>query len=176
MIMRRRILLVVTAVISATAAFAATSAIRGAAGSASPAAATSRPAGGIEPLLRWLNVPEAQRRRVAEHDPSFAADVRRLREEVDARRAELAAVLENADSPDELVIQRVEAAIAAKNALERRVARYLITIRQHLTSEQRHRLLSLCAECVRESCMCWRSGRAASPESAPGRHGKGWQR
>lgn len=152
---RRTAALILAMVLAASAGYAATR-LRGAGGAAT---APADPA--IETLMNWLGVPAVQRQKLRNHDPAFAEDLRRLREELARRRAELAAALEKTDTPDETIFKCVEATLAASNALERRVAQYLMTVRHHLTPEQQCKLFGLCAEGVRQACgRCCRRGQS----------------
>lgn len=101
-------------------------------------------------VASWLNLPAEQRDAVSRADPSFESDATRLRGEVAERKQRLARLLEQPDSSDDAVMKGLEEVIAASNALERRTAEYLLSVRRHLTPEQQKRLLSLCAEEVRQ--------------------------
>ena len=155
MITREPIILAV-AVITALATFAVTRAARSRpASSPSPDSATTS-------LMDWLNVADDQRREIYNHDPNFGSDLKKLRNDLAAQRSALASALEEADSPDEAIASRVESVIAAGNTFERRVTRYLLTVRHHLTAEQQRRLFNLCAEGVREG-PGWRCRYGAGP-------------
>lgn len=99
-----------------------------------------------EALLNWLGASAAQRAELRTHDATFATELKGLRTDLEAKRSEFVATLERADAPDEQIMERLEAVLAANNALERRVVRYLLSVRQHLTPEQQRKLFSLCAE------------------------------
>lgn len=103
----------------------------------------------VEPLLDWLKVPAAHKKQLLDHDRTFSTDLQQLRHDLSARRADLAAALEKPESSDELIRDKVEEAIAARNAIERRTAQYLLNIRHHLSAEQQKQLLGLAAEEVR---------------------------
>ena len=112
-----------------------------------------------EALLEWLRVPAEQRPAIRAHDPAFAADLKRLREQLATCRSDLAAALDRADVTDEQIRARSEAAIAAGVALERRVTEHLLAIRDQLTPEQQKQLFGLCAEGVRQGRgWQWRHG------------------
>lgn len=99
-----------------------------------------------EALLEWLNVPADQRKIILDHDPSFGADLKKLRQALAAARAELAASLEKTDTPASAINQHVEATIAARAALERRTAQHLLAVRDHLSPQQRQQLFGVLAE------------------------------
>lgn len=142
MTMRRSIILAAAVVIGA-GAYAVTIAAR-----------SSRPTPGADTattaLLDWANVSADQRELLRGKDPTFAQELTELRGQVTSRRAELASTLEKVEASDEEILQSVERVIEAENALERRVTRYLLNVREHLTPEQQRRLFCLCAERVRE--------------------------
>jgi len=111
------------------------------------------------PLARRLGLNPEQVKVLEAHDPQFAEDFRALREKLEEARLTLAAVFEKESATGDEIRAQVEAAIEAHNQLERRVAEYVITVRDHLTPEQQKRLFGLCAEKVRESGRRWRHGR-----------------
>ena len=146
----------VLAVLVGAGSFAATRALR-------PETAPVAPAG-VDNLLDWLKVTPAQRDELGKHDSSFPADLNQLRDELTSERNALASALDNPKSPDELITARVEAVIAANAALERRITRYVLSVRDHLTAEQQQRLFSVCARGVREGPgWCYRGGRGGGP-------------
>jgi Spy/CpxP family protein refolding chaperone len=150
------------------AAYAATVAVRPA-----PVSPTTVEASrATEMLLDWLQATPAQRAELRRHDPAFADELPRLRAELAARRHSLATVLEDPGTPDEEIMARVEAVLEARNTLERRVARYLLAVREHLTPDQQQRLFSLCAESVRRGPgWRWRQDRPETgrgPGAGPG--------
>jgi Spy/CpxP family protein refolding chaperone len=162
---RRAIILSALALVVAAGAFAITRA----------ATATSGPAA-VQPtdaLLDWLSVPPSQREQIRQHDPTFEADLATLRQNLSAARMALAAALEDSSSPDELITGRVEAVIAASNALERRVLRYVLSVREHLTAEQQQQLFALCAQGVRQGGG-WRWGQQQGGVGAGRGGGRGF--
>ncbi|WP_428937733.1 hypothetical protein [Fontivita pretiosa] len=151
----RSVILMAAMVLVAAGSFAITLAQRTAAArsprpDAGASATQSTDASPAETLLAWLEIPVHSRAAIVAHDPTFPQDLRRLREQLNTRRNELAATLEQTDSSDELIRQRVEAVIAASADLERRVTEHLLTIRDHLTPQQQKRLLDLCAQGLRQ--------------------------
>ena len=118
---------------------------------------TSAPAP-ASPLVQRLNLDAEQVQVLEAHDPQFAEDLQTLREKLERARSMLADVFEREDATDDDIRQRVEAAIEAHNQLERRVAEYLIAVRDHLTPKQQRQLYNLCAEKVRECGQRWRRG------------------
>lgn len=149
---RQIIILVLVAAMAGTIAFAATRMAR-TPQTTSPAPTTRPVPVSADPtatLMNWLNVPEAQRHQIATHDPAFAADLSSLRSSLNSRREALAAALGDVNSPDQIIELRVEEVIAASNALERRVMKHLLEVRDHLTADQQKQLFGLCAEGVRQ--------------------------
>lgn len=130
-----------------------------------------------EALLNWLGASRSQRDALRTQDAGFAAELRRLKADLAARRAEFVAALETADVSNEEIMARLEAVLAANNELERRVARYVLSVRKHLTPEQQRRLLGLCAEGARRGRQ-WRGGRGGGlghPGLHHGQGGRGWR-
>lgn len=164
---RRRLIAGVVLVIAAgLGGYAATVATRSASAPA-PAADSATQA-----LLDWLNASAVQRAALRDHDRSFPGELQKLRSELATRRAELAAALEKTGTPDDVIMSRVEAVSAASAALDRRVAGYLLSVRDHLNAEQQKRLFGLCAETVREGGgRQWRGGRGVGAEG--NREGRG---
>lgn len=113
------------------------------------------------PVVSRLNLDPEQAKDVEARDPQFAEDFRTLRHALEDARSALAATFEDANAADERIREQVEAVIAAHNRLERRVAEYLIAVRDHLTPRQQKKLFGLCAERVRECGRRWRCGRGA---------------
>lgn len=102
-------------------------------------------------LNRWLGLSKDQIKAIDEADPGFDKEAAELADTLSQAKGELASALEDDDATDERILERVESAIAAHDALERRVAQHLLNIRSHLAPEQRSRLMGLCAEGVRAS-------------------------
>lgn len=130
-----------------------------------------------EALLSWLGASESQREELRTHDAGFAAELKQLKADLAAKRAAFAAVLEKGDAPDDQILTGLEAVLAANNALERRIAEYLLSVRDHLTPEQQRKLFGLCAEEARHGRQ-WRGGRGESglgPPSGRQGQGRGWR-
>ena len=96
--------------------------------------------------MDWLNAEPAQRKELREHDPEFAADLKKLRAQLHDRRVELAGMLEDGSAKDETIRAKADVVMQASNQLERRVLDYLLAARPHLTPQQQQRLFSLAAE------------------------------
>ncbi|HOB74331.1 MAG TPA: periplasmic heavy metal sensor [Phycisphaerae bacterium] len=137
---------------------------------ASAPAAQTDPA--TEALLNWLGASPSQREALRRQGGGFAAELRQLKADLAARRSEYIAALERADASNEEIMARLEAVLAANNELERRVAHYLLSVREHLTPEQQRRLLGLCAEGARRGRQ-WRGGRDGGPDHPAPHHGQG---
>ncbi|MCK4660576.1 MAG: periplasmic heavy metal sensor [Phycisphaerae bacterium] len=108
------------------------------------------------PLTRRLGLDAEQAKLIQAHDPQFAGDMRVFREKLEEARSMLAVAFENESATDDEIRTCVEVVIEAHNQLERRVAEYLIAVRDHLTPEQRKQLCGLCARKVRECGRRWR--------------------
>lgn len=141
--------------------------------SASQPAASSDDATGA--LLSWLSGSADQNRQLGKADPGFADELQRLKTDVADRRADLASLLDKPEATNEQIMAGLEQVIAANNALERRVAKYLLAVREHLTAEQQRRLLNLCAEEVRRGrgYQWGRQQGSRGSDSQPGRGGHG---
>lgn len=150
---------------------------------------TSPTANATDVLLDWLKVTDQQRADLKGHDPAFAEDLKALRVKLQARRDELASALDDGLTPDSQIRDRLEAVIAADAAIERRVADYLLAVRQHLSTEQQRQLFGLCAEGVRKGGggygpgggrgMGWGRGGPTTQSGATspgGGRGPGWRR
>lgn len=128
-------------------------------------------------LLTWLRASDEQRAALRGHDPAFARDLRKLRAELAHQRALLASSLDGAAVAPDAVRARLNDVLATQAAIEHRVMDYLLSVRDHLTPDQRRQLFGLCAEEVRQG-RAWRWGRQrgeadSQPEDA-GR-GPGWR-
>ncbi len=132
-------------------------------------------------IAGWLGLSREQAADVLEIEATFAADRTSLEAVLQAERERLAFLFENQETPDDHILQQVEAVIAAHDALERRIARHLVALRPHLTPEQTKRLFDRFAGGVRE-CQGprWRQGLPADQTAGPRGHGpppgRGWRR
>ncbi len=102
------------------------------------------------PLARWLDLDTETAEGIESLDPGFAGERKSLQGELSDARSALATLLEDEDVTNEAIQEQIEACIAKHNALERRVAQYLLTVRDHLTPAQQKKLFRLCAEGVRK--------------------------
>ncbi len=118
-------------------------------------------------VAAWLGLDEAQAAAVEQADPDFYAESAAMAERLATEKAALAATLEDPETSDGAILEQVERVIAAGNTLERRVARYVVAIRPHLSAGQRHRLMELCARKARRGFRGGRNG------ATPGSHGHG---
>lgn len=132
----------------------------------------NEPPDAADALGRWLQLPAPQREALRRVAPLFSEDRRRLEVALAEQRERLARLFEQADAGDEQILAQVERVIEAHNALERRVAEFLLAVRPHLTAEQAHRLFERCASGVRESGgWRWRHGQNAAPDQTRRRGG-----
>ncbi len=131
----------------------------------------SEPAGAGDPLRalgNWLELRPGQLQRMSEVDATFAQESRELEQRLAAERERLAELFESDEADDARIMAQVERVIVAHDNLERRVARYLLALRPHLTDQQRARLFKRCAETVRQGCgkrwgKGWGGGRGHGP-------------
>lgn len=104
--------------------------------------ATSTPTTSVadDPFCNWLRISDSQQQAIAARDPGFTDDLTKLRNQVQAKRAELAAAFEKVDLSEAQVREKSDSVIAASAALERRVTDHLLQIRDHLSPDQRRQL------------------------------------
>ncbi len=143
MMKRRTPYLLILCVIVFAVSFAGTILAR------SQTSSEARPHAG-SPLERWLDLDKKTTEGIESHDPQFAEDLKSLQQELAATRSLLAEMLEDDQATGGQIREQVENCITRNNALERRVAQYLLTVRDHLTASQQKKLFRLCAEGVRK--------------------------
>jgi hypothetical protein len=95
-------------------------------------------------LARRLQLTQEQSTWIQEQDPNFAEHCARLRDRLYEAHVDLVASLENAPPTEQELATKVEALIAARDALEKRVAQHIVLLRPQLSQEQRDRLAELC--------------------------------
>lgn len=149
------------AVLSVLAAFGVSYAWQ--AGRTAPPASAANPA---DVLGGWLRLLPAQVERLRHVDPAFAEDRKQLEDLLAHEQERLAELFESDGAADDELLAAVERVIAAHDALERRVARYLLAVRPQLSPEQRARLFARCADRVREAGNWrWRRGQQSDETS-----------
>lgn len=108
----------------------------------------------------WLGLNAAEIETLRGVDPDFRIERGKLESALAAERERLAHLFEQSAVPDDELLAQVERVIAAHDALERRVARYLLAVRPHLSAQQQRRLFERCAGDVRAAGgWRWRHGR-----------------
>jgi len=112
-------------------------------------ATTETPAQVRPPMSHLLELSAEQERVINNADPSFLTDADEFAAKLDAAQEKLASLLEDPASEREETMAQVEAVILAHNSLERRVAEHILEVREHLTAEQRKKLMGLMAGRVR---------------------------
>ena len=105
-------------------------------------------------LCNWLKLSQQQRASVRATDPGFVDEAGKLRQDAEADRMALAALLEAPGSSDQQIMAQIERVIASHDALERRVATHMLAIRPILTPEQAKQLMGLAASGVRNAGRC----------------------
>ena len=125
------------------------------------------------PIAKRLKLDPERAKTIEACDPNFVDDLNTLRNDLEKARSLLAAAFEDENVADDEIRQRVEATIEAHNQLERRVAEYLIAVRDHLTPRQQRQLYGLCAEKVRECGKRWRRGWGRHGDASDGTFGPG---
>ncbi len=83
-------------------------------------------------------------------DPGYEEESQTLHEKVRLLQEQFAQRLENPDSPDEEVWQRLQEFTTAYHRLEQRTAQHMVLLRSHLTPDQQKILVGLCADCGRQ--------------------------
>ena len=101
------------------------------------------------PMSHLLELSTEQERVINASDPSFPVDAGALAAKLDAEQENLATLLEDPNSEREATMAQVETMMIAHNNLERRVAEHVLEVREHLTPEQRKKLMGLMAQRVR---------------------------
>jgi len=130
------------------------------------------------PMSHLLELSTEQEHVINEADPSFPGDAAKLAAKLDAEQENLATLLENPDSERETTMAQVETMMIAHNNLERRVAEHILEVREHLTPEQRTKLMGLMAQRVRvtqnrmQRCR-WGWGRGRKDGRGRGGNGRG---
>jgi hypothetical protein len=95
-------------------------------------------------LAQRLNLTDEQIIMMQQQDPNFESDLIQLRDNLLAERAKLLQVFENAQTDNEQLLEQIERMILAHSQIERRIARHLLVLRQHLNAEQQKWLIGLC--------------------------------
>jgi Spy/CpxP family protein refolding chaperone len=140
---------------------------------ASKSATTSCNMKECDPVSMWLGLDATRSQQLRQLDPTFQGDYAKLRGDLQAKRLELARVLEDATSSDAMIRGHVDAAVLADHALERRIIDHLLAVRQQLTPAQQQKLFGLAAEGVRRGGGYCRNifgsgpGAAYCPRQAP---------
>lgn len=104
------------------------------------------------PLASWLRLSPGQARAL-EHG-EFSQEAGTLNQTLEDERTKLIGLFETPGTSDQQILQQVEHVIAAHDALERYVARYVVGLRGSLTPQQQRRLMGLCAASMRAAGSC----------------------
>lgn len=129
---------------------------------APPAAALAEQA----PLLDWLGVSTNQRAELAALDPDFTREAETLRQELLRQRQALADLLEDPAATEPAVLGQLQQVNDAEQALQRRIVRYVMTVREDLTVQQQMRLMGLASQ-----GLCGGGGRQQHRHGQQGRQG-----
>jgi hypothetical protein len=95
-------------------------------------------------LAQRLNLTDEQIQITGEQDPNFESDLVQLRNTLLTERAKLLQVFEDTQTDNEQLLGQIDKMISAHSQIERRVARHLLVLRQHLNTEQQKWLIGLC--------------------------------
>jgi Spy/CpxP family protein refolding chaperone len=95
-------------------------------------------------LAQRLNLTDEQIQITQEQDPNFESDLIQLRDNLLTEQAKLVQVFEDAQTDNEQLLEQIDKMISAHSQIERRIARHLLVLRQHLSAEQQKWLIGLC--------------------------------
>jgi len=95
-------------------------------------------------LARRLNLTDEQIIITREQDPNFESDLAELRSTLLTERAKLVRMFEDAKTDNKQLLEQIDKMISTHSQIERRIARYLLVLRQHLNAEQQKWLIGLC--------------------------------
>jgi len=143
--------LLLVAVAAAGASFVVTNAWQASRPPASAPAALSQSHHDRGRLGDWLQLGSSSAPAVKALEDAYRAARETLEANVAAEREALARLFEDPSATDEAIRAQVERVIVASNALERRTAEFLLSVRSHLDASQQQRLLNYFAQGVRES-------------------------
>ncbi|MCL5278668.1 MAG: hypothetical protein M1376_02025 [Planctomycetes bacterium] len=99
---------------------------------------------GSQDLAGRLRLTQEQSTWIEQQDPNFQEQCTVLRDRLYEAHTNLAASLEGAQSTEPELTAKVDALIDAHNALEKRVAQYIVLLRPQLTRPQLDQLCELC--------------------------------
>ena len=100
-------------------------------------------------LAQRLNLTDEQIRIAQGQDPNFESDLAGLRNSLLTERAKLVRMFEDAQTDNKQLLEQIDKMISTHSQVERRIARYLLVLRQHLNPEQQKWLIGLC-KCNRD--------------------------
>lgn len=95
-------------------------------------------------LASRLELTDEQALLAQRYDPNFEEDCTGLKDRLREAHSGLVEAFESTDVGNGDLLERIGDLIEAHNALERRVARYVVLLRPHLSREQQERLSGLC--------------------------------
>ena len=95
-------------------------------------------------LANCLRLDEGQISLMHEKDPEFEADAAELRSVLLAERSTLLSMVEDADSRDDELLQRIDKLVSVHSEIERRVIKHVLLLRPYLSAEQQKWLIGLC--------------------------------
>jgi len=98
-------------------------------------------------LAGKLGLTSRQLEMAEKYDPDFQVDIEGLRSDLLQRRANLLTAFENSQTGDADLLSEIDELITVNNRIERRVAKYLLSLRPYLGIEQQKRLVGLCRGC-----------------------------
>ena len=95
-------------------------------------------------LAQSLRLTDEQTTIAQQKDPNFERDTAQLRDTLLAERAKLLAAFEDPRTTNDELIAQIEKLISAHSQIERRIAKHVLVLRPHLTTDQQKWLIGLC--------------------------------
>jgi len=95
-------------------------------------------------LAQRLNLTDEQIMITQQQDPNFESDLAGLRNTLLMERATLVRMFEDTQTGNEQLLEQIDKMISTHSRIERRIARYLLVLRKHLSAEQQKWLIGLC--------------------------------
>jgi len=95
-------------------------------------------------LAQSLRLTDEQTTIARQQDPGFEVEAAQLRDSLLAERAKLLAAFEDPRTANDELLTQIEKLISAHSQIERRIAKHVLVLRPHLTTDQQKWLIGLC--------------------------------
>ena len=135
-----------------------------------PPARPDRPGLGFLRLLHSLNLDEQQRQVLQQHFPSHRQQLRALRQQLAAERQKLVELLSQPQPQEAEVAAQITVINNVQNALEQEMARFLLTVKAALRSDQQEVLLEQVRQRLCDPRFCRPPGGPPPGRGAAGFH------